>query len=153
MSFAITDECTGCTACVRRCPTEAITGERNELHVIDPDKCVDCGACGVVCADEAIVDRDNIIQPYLKKKQWPKAQVDELACVGCDKCSDVCPFDCLWHVTHPTSEAFYELIHVDLAKCTGCRLCEWACPYDAIFIFRPDEVPKWIVDNRVRDIY
>ena len=42
MAFIITENCTGCTACIRRCPTEAITGERKLLHVIDPELCIDC---------------------------------------------------------------------------------------------------------------
>ena len=56
MPFIITENCTGCTACIRRCPTDAITGERKLLHVIDPELCINCGACGVVCPDEAIYD-------------------------------------------------------------------------------------------------
>jgi len=54
MPYTITENCTGCTACMKRCPTDAITGERKLLHVIDPELCIDCGACGVVCPDEAI---------------------------------------------------------------------------------------------------
>ncbi len=36
MPYIITENCTGCTACIKRCPTDAITGERKLLHVIDP---------------------------------------------------------------------------------------------------------------------
>ena len=28
MAYIITENCTGCTACMKRCPTDAITGER-----------------------------------------------------------------------------------------------------------------------------
>ena len=61
MAFIITENCTGCTACIRRCPTNAITGERKMLHVIDPELCIDCGACGVVCPDEAIYDHEGVL--------------------------------------------------------------------------------------------
>ena len=47
--------CTGCTVCARNCPTNAITGERRQTHVIDPDVCVRCGICMQVCNFNAII--------------------------------------------------------------------------------------------------
>ncbi len=41
--------CTGCGACLRACPSGAITGEKKKPHRIDPDKCIKCGACFDVC--------------------------------------------------------------------------------------------------------
>lgn len=46
--------CTGCTVCARNCPTNAITGERRQVHVIDPDICIRCGICLQVCNFNAI---------------------------------------------------------------------------------------------------
>ena len=46
--------CTGCTVCARNCPTNAITGERRQTHVIDPDICIRCGICMQVCNFNAI---------------------------------------------------------------------------------------------------
>jgi ferredoxin len=41
--------CPGCTACVKVCPAEAITGERGKPHVINADRCSQCGSCLSVC--------------------------------------------------------------------------------------------------------
>ena len=54
ITFFITDECSGCTRCVRECPTAAITGKVKELHVIDQEKCIKCGRCQEVCRFKAI---------------------------------------------------------------------------------------------------
>ena len=46
------DKCTGCTTCLRHCPTEAIR-IRNGKAVIDAEKCIDCGACIRYCPHKA----------------------------------------------------------------------------------------------------
>jgi NADH:ubiquinone oxidoreductase subunit F (NADH-binding) len=49
------DLCDGCAACMKVCPVEAITGEKNQLHVINIEACVKCGTCRDVCAKNAVV--------------------------------------------------------------------------------------------------
>ena len=49
------EQCTGCTACARQCPQEAISGEKKEAHVIDQDLCVKCGVCMDTCKFDAVV--------------------------------------------------------------------------------------------------
>ncbi len=55
ISFNITDSCRGCRACVKKCPVQAISGEKKEVHVIDHNKCIKCGKCEEVCKFDAIV--------------------------------------------------------------------------------------------------
>lgn len=55
ITYRITEECTGCMVCARNCPTHAITGEKKQLHIINPDLCERCGICLSVCKFDAIV--------------------------------------------------------------------------------------------------
>ena len=55
MEYIINAEnCVGCTACARVCPVNAISGERKEVHHIDPSICIKCGACMEKCKFDAI---------------------------------------------------------------------------------------------------
>ncbi len=46
------EKCTGCTTCLRHCPTEAIR-IRDGKAVINAEKCIDCGACIRYCPHKA----------------------------------------------------------------------------------------------------
>jgi NADH-quinone oxidoreductase subunit F/NADP-reducing hydrogenase subunit HndC len=46
--------CTGCGACMRNCPVQAITGVPKEAHLIDQSICISCDICKQVCPTEAI---------------------------------------------------------------------------------------------------
>ena len=45
-------KCKGCTACLKRCPTEAIR-IRDGHAVINSARCIDCGECIRVCSHKA----------------------------------------------------------------------------------------------------
>jgi NADH-quinone oxidoreductase subunit F len=47
--------CTGCRLCAKKCPVDAIRGQRKEPHVIDQEKCTKCGTCFEVCPFSSIV--------------------------------------------------------------------------------------------------
>jgi len=55
IQFTITDQCIGCTACVKVCPTEAILGRVKEKHFIYQDRCIKCGSCYTACRFNAII--------------------------------------------------------------------------------------------------
>jgi NADH:ubiquinone oxidoreductase subunit F (NADH-binding)/(2Fe-2S) ferredoxin/Pyruvate/2-oxoacid:ferredoxin oxidoreductase delta subunit len=50
----IPENCTGCHACFKACPSDAISGELKEAHVIDQEKCIKCGMCISTCRFDAI---------------------------------------------------------------------------------------------------
>ncbi len=47
-------ECTGCQVCFRKCPQEAVSGEKKKPHTIDQEKCIKCGICYEACKFEAV---------------------------------------------------------------------------------------------------
>lgn len=145
VAYEIVETCIGCTACTNRCPTNAIWGERNTIHYIDPALCIDCGACGAVCPVECILDDDGDICRKFAKKEWPKAVVDADKCIGsgCEICINVCPFEALeLDFTDQASDFFGQAVVIE-KNCTGCRLCEQSCGWDAVHIFPlRDELKK-----------
>jgi NADH:ubiquinone oxidoreductase subunit F (NADH-binding)/(2Fe-2S) ferredoxin len=51
------DVCTGCQACFRKCPQEAISGQKKKPHTIDQEKCIKCGICYDECKFDAVTIR------------------------------------------------------------------------------------------------
>lgn len=49
------ERCTGCTACSRVCPVDAITGEKKETHEIIQERCTRCGSCIEKCPQDCIM--------------------------------------------------------------------------------------------------
>ncbi|UCC45071.1 MAG: 4Fe-4S binding protein, partial [Candidatus Zixiibacteriota bacterium] len=52
--YDITEDCTGCMACISVCPTDAIKGKKGEVHILNQKKCTQCGACYAVCTFDAV---------------------------------------------------------------------------------------------------
>ncbi len=48
------EACTGCQVCFRKCPQEAVSGEKKKPHQINQDLCIKCGICYEGCKFDAI---------------------------------------------------------------------------------------------------
>jgi NADH:ubiquinone oxidoreductase subunit F (NADH-binding)/(2Fe-2S) ferredoxin/Pyruvate/2-oxoacid:ferredoxin oxidoreductase delta subunit len=58
LTYSISEEkCKACGACLRACPSGAITGAKKVPHKIDQSKCIKCGSCFEVCKFNS-VERD-----------------------------------------------------------------------------------------------
>lgn len=58
--------CRGCTACVKRCPTEAIRVKDGKATIIK-ERCIDCGECIRVCphrAKKAVFDKLSMLENF-----------------------------------------------------------------------------------------
>ena len=66
-------KCTGCTNCLRRCPTEAIR-IRDGHAVINDSRCIDCGECIRICdnkAKKAVVEKLEAMDRFRYKIALP----------------------------------------------------------------------------------
>ena len=70
-----------------------------------------------------------------------KVCIDDERCIGCGKCSTVCPAQCIAMTDNPREVMFRDKTmkrkkkpQVKLYKCIRCGLCERHCPADAIHL-------------------
>ena len=54
ITYTISQDCIGCGTCAEECPAKSISGESQEVHVIDQSLCIKCGACQEVCPIDAV---------------------------------------------------------------------------------------------------
>lgn len=137
MTHTITSNCTGCTSCTKICPTNAISGERKSVHVIDAAICIDCGACGRICPFKAVLNEENELCQMVKRPLWQQPVVTASKCVACGACIEVCPTGVLEFTERGTSNLNQIPCLAEAKNCIGCSFCEGACPTQAIHMVVP----------------
>jgi NADH:ubiquinone oxidoreductase subunit F (NADH-binding)/Pyruvate/2-oxoacid:ferredoxin oxidoreductase delta subunit len=56
VQYEILDElCDGCEACRKICPSDAVSGKKDVVHMVESDKCIKCGSCFDVCMRGAVL--------------------------------------------------------------------------------------------------
>jgi electron transport complex protein RnfB len=66
--------CIGCTRCFKVCPTDAIMGAAQQIHVVFREACTACGKCVDVCPTESVT-----LQPVpvtLQSWYWNKPVIE-----------------------------------------------------------------------------
>ena len=133
MAYLITDTCIGCGACVKICPSDAIQGEKKELHNIIAGICIECGACGRVCPKSSVEDAFGDVCEKISKKLWKKPVFDIEVCMSCGICIDTCPAGCLnlkKSDNKKDTHSYPFLLKPSL--CIECGFCVSDCPVEAI---------------------
>ncbi len=132
MPYFINSKCTGCTACVKVCPVNAITGFVKNIHFIKPDACIECGACGKTCHFNAINDEMENVCIQMHKASWGKPKFDLNECCGCRQCEVACPVSCIdVKLQSKKDGTLYPYLESD-KKCISCGFCFESCPVGAI---------------------
>lgn len=124
--------CLGLGDCVDSCAFDAIhINPETMLPEVMEDKCTACGACVKACPKDIIElrkvgpkSRRIYVSCVNKDKGAVAKKACNVACIGCTKCQQVCPFEA---ITIENNLAF-----IDDDKCRLCRKCVPVCPTNSI---------------------
>jgi electron transport complex protein RnfB len=124
--------CLGLGDCVDSCSFDAIhINPTTKLPEVVEDKCTACGACVKACPKSIIELRKQgpksrrIYVSCVNKDKGAVAKKScDVACIGCSKCQQACPFEAI------TIEN--NLAYINDDKCRLCRKCVPVCPTKSI---------------------
>jgi formate hydrogenlyase subunit 6/NADH:ubiquinone oxidoreductase subunit I len=136
------DVCILCGICGKKCPTDAITVDRDaKTWSIKRMQCIQCSCCVEVCPKSCLVNEATYTTPAVYKivdtfekpeepggaKPEGSLRCDD-SCVFCGICAKKCPQEA---ITVVREEKKWE---VDNDKCTRCGLCIEGCPKKSLTI-------------------
>ncbi|KPA14285.1 magnetosome protein Mad9 [Candidatus Magnetomorum sp. HK-1] len=131
MAYKISTDCIGCGTCARKCPEDAISGEKKVAYQIEQDLCIECGTCFNVCPRGAVIDPWGKKSPKKgKRKRKLKACIDAEVCACCKNCYMNCPQEAVSII----KKGFFSVGYckVDPEICVGCGTCLSNCITGAI---------------------
>ncbi len=151
------DDCIMCGMCMRKCPSAAITVDRNtKTWTIDRLGCVQCGNCVNNCPKTCLSIVPGYTEPKADKipdsysqpiPETPAGNVknDIDVCVLCGLCARNCPQEC---ITVDRKEA--KTWTIDRDKCVQCGNCVSKCPKKCLTMDSEDDT-KGIITLKKED--
>jgi formate hydrogenlyase subunit 6/NADH:ubiquinone oxidoreductase subunit I len=134
--------CILCGICMKKCPTDAITVNRDaRTWSVQRMRCIQCSCCVEVCPKKCLINENAYTSPDIikiadtfEKPDEPNTVAGETGlkcadtCVFCGICVKKCPSDAL------TVDRGVKKWEVDNDKCTRCGLCVESCPKKSLSI-------------------
>jgi ferredoxin-type protein NapF len=119
--------CTGCGACVERCPA-GIVGLVDGLPALDftAGECTFCGLCAQSCPEPVFA---GVVPDRFDHVAAISASCLPLRGVDCQACRDACPTAAIRF--RPVRGGPF-VPALDAAACTGCGACIAVCPVGAV---------------------
>lgn len=147
------EDCIMCGMCQRKCPSGAITVDRNtKTWTIERMGCVQCGNCVEGCPKKCLsivpgytepsVQKvvDTFQKPVEEKAAGGKIVNDMTKCILCGLCSRKCPQECI--TVDRTGEKTWS---INRDKCVQCGACIDACIKFKALSFAEDDGEKGVV--------
>jgi formate hydrogenlyase subunit 6/NADH:ubiquinone oxidoreductase subunit I len=134
--------CILCGICAKKCPTDAISVDKNaKAWSIQRMRCIQCSCCVEVCPKKCLTNASTYTIPNVVKiaDTFEKPDEGEEAapegslkcddtCVYCGICAKKCPVEAI------TTDRAAKEWKVDDDKCTRCGLCIENCPKKSLSI-------------------
>lgn len=130
------DDCIMCGLCMRRCPADAITVDReHKTWSIQRMSCVQCSLCVNGCPKKCLSMEQRYTEPSAEKTVDTVVQpVKEEAGAAGNGAAEV-------HTSGTAQTAAGGVPQADTSVCVFCTLCAKNCPAEAITVDRGEK--KW----------